>query len=400
MFTLPTATDDAAEPAPAASAELAHAETSPNVVPVSPAPGGPFPAGSGDEALAADPAATVPPAPALLRWLVIAREVTGATLAKAWKDRILGLSAEAAFWQLLSLPPLLLGMLGTLGYVGDWIGPNVIERIERHLLLLSAQVLQPAMVDQIVQPVLSQVLTHGRGGVATVSFVIALWAGSSATSTFVNTITIAYGQRDLRGAVRSRLLALWLYVCALAVGTVAAPLLVLGPGALVRALPEQWRGAASVVVHVTYWPLLGGLVFVALSAFYHLSTPVRLRWRRAVPGAALALALFLLLAYLLQLYIDAVANRLLVFSTLAAPILALFYFYVLALAVLLGAELNATLERRWPRGSKPRPIEVIRGLHGRVIANSTLPRLPRRSAEQATAEPPDALAHSPAGSES
>ena len=32
-----------------------------------------------------------------------------------------------------------------------------------------------------------------------IGFVLALWAGSSATATFVNTITIAYGQRDLRG---------------------------------------------------------------------------------------------------------------------------------------------------------------------------------------------------------
>jgi membrane protein len=306
------------------------------------------------------------PARSVLRRLRVAREVTGATLAKAWEDRILGLSAEAAFWQLLSLPPLMLGLLGMLGYVGDWIGPNLVARIQEHLLRVAAEVLQPATVNQVVAPMLSEVLTHGRGGVATLSFLLALWAGSSATATFVNTITIAYGQRDLRGAIRSRFLALWLYLLALAVGTVAVPLLVLGPDALVRAMPDRWHEAASVAVHVVYWPVMAVVVFVALSAFYHLSTPLRLRWRRAVPGAALALALFLLLSYALQVYISAVASRLLVFSTLAAPILALFYFYVIALAVLLGAELNGTLEQRWPRGSKARPIETIRRIRARV----------------------------------
>ena len=316
----------------------------------------------------AEPAPAASAAPALvLRRLTVVREIAGATLAKAWHDRILGLSAESAFWQLLSLPPLLLGALGLLGYAGDWIGPDLVERIEEHLLLGAGQVLQPALVEQVVAPVLSQVLTHGRGGVATLSFLLALWAGSSATATFVNTITIAYGQRDLRGAIRSRFLALWLYLLALAVGSVAVPLLVLGPGALVEALPERWQSAASLAVHVTYWPVMAVVVFVALSTFYHLATPLRLRWRRAVPGAALALVLFLLLSYLLQLYISAVATRLLLFSTLAAPILALFYFYVIALAVLLGAELNGTLEQRWPRGSKPRPIETIRRLGARVV---------------------------------
>ncbi len=304
--------------------------------------------------------------PGIAHRVRVVRDVIGATLSKAWQDRILGLSAEAAFWQLLSLPPLLLGTLGLLGYVGDWVGPDLMTRVEAHLLRIAGEVLQPALVDQVVAPVLSELLSHGRGGVATISFILALWAGSSATATFVNTITIAYGQRDLRGAIRSRFLALWLYLLALAVGSVALPLLVLGPSALVDALPQRWHSAASVAVHVSYWPVMAVIVFVALSAFYHLSTPLRLRWRRAVPGAALALALFLLLSYALQVYIAAVASRLLVFSTLAAPILALFYFYVLALAVLLGAELNATLEQRWPRGSKPRPIETIRRLRDRA----------------------------------
>src|SRR5215207_8844468 len=340
MFTLPTEAG-AAEPAEAGPATVA--------TPVSAVPA---------------PAAGRPAA--VIRWLRVCREVAGATLAKAWHDRILGLSAESAFWQLLSLPPLLLAALGTLGYAGDWIAPDLVARVQEHLLQVASEVLQPALVDQVVAPMLSELFTHGRGGVATASFLLALWAGSSATATFVNTTTIAYGQRDLRGAVRSRFLALWLYLLALAVGTVAAPLLLLGPDALVGALPEGWHHAASVAVQVAYWPVMAGVVFVALSTFYHLATPVRLRWRRAVPGAALALVLFLLLSYLLQLYISAVATRLLIFSTLAAPILALFYFYVLALAVLLGAELNAALEQRWPRGPKRRPIEAIRYIHARV----------------------------------
>ncbi|MDQ1659446.1 MAG: rane protein [Cryptosporangiaceae bacterium] len=292
--------------------------------------------------------------------LRIARDVAVATARQAWNDRILGLSAEAAFWQLLSLPPLLLGVLGLLGYAGGWAGHAMTSRIENHLLHLAGQALQPAMVDEVVRPMLGEVLQHGRGGVATASFVLALWAGSSATSTFVNTTTIAYGQRDLRGALRSRLFALWIYVCVLTVSMVAGPLLILGPGALVRAVPPRWQDEASGVVHAVYWPVMAVILFAALSAFYHVVTPVRLRWRRAVPGAALALVLFLLLCYLLQLYIAAVADRLLVFSTLAAPILALLYFFVFALTVLLGAELNATLERRWPRGPKARPLEAIR----------------------------------------
>ena len=55
----------------------------------------------------------------------------------------------------------------------------------------------------------------------------------------------------------------------------------------------------------------------------------------------------------LRLYIDFVVGQGFTYGALAAPIGALLFFYMLALAVLLGAELNATIEQTWP--SRPAP---------------------------------------------
>ncbi|MCW2580402.1 MAG: ribonuclease, partial [Blastococcus sp.] len=66
----------------------------------------------------------------LARWPAPVRvplQVLGRTLAKAWHDRILGLSAEAAFWQILSVPPLLIGLLGSLGYLSSFIGAAAVR---------------------------------------------------------------------------------------------------------------------------------------------------------------------------------------------------------------------------------------------------------------------------------
>jgi membrane protein len=292
------------------------------------------------------------------RRAVVAWALLRAAVAKAWEDRILGLSAEAAFWQLVSLTPLLLAGLGALGYLGSVFGPNTVAAVEAWVLRVAANVVAPEVVDDVVRPVVAEVLSRGRPDIVSLGFVIGLWAGSSAMATFVNTITIAYGQRELRGAVRSRLLALRLYLVSLAVGAVVLPLFVVGPDLLLAALPERWQDTAAVAVRITYWPVLALLTFAALSTLYHVVTPVRLRWRRAYPGAVLALVLFALGSYALRLYIETVASRLLVFSALAAPILALLYFYVLAMAVLLGAELNAVLEHRWPAepGTRPRSL--------------------------------------------
>ena len=64
------------------------------------------------------------------------------------------------------------------------------------------------VVADVIHPIIDDVLHGGRADVISLGFVISVWAGSSAMATFVNTITIAYDMRDMRGAVKSRLLAL------------------------------------------------------------------------------------------------------------------------------------------------------------------------------------------------
>lgn len=318
-----------------------------------------------------------------VRWLwsgvVAAAQVCWRALGKAWHDRILGMSAESAFWQLLSLPSLLIALLGLLGYGARWLGDGAVNEIRNWALATAAKVVTPRVVDQVVAPMVSQVLDHHRGEVIGLGSLIALWSGSSATATFVNTITIAYGQRDLRGAVRSRLVALRLYLFTVLAGAVVLPAVVLGPGALDDLFPESWHDAVHDVIHALFWPVLAVIVFTGISTFYHLATPRRLRWRRAFPGAAFALTLFLVISYGLQVYISDIATRMLVYSTLAAPILTLMYFYGLAFAVLLGAEFNAALEERWPRGTKPRPTDWLRRVrrnHQRHVEEAAAEEIP------------------------
>ncbi len=276
------------------------------------------------------------------------------------------MSAESAFWQLLSLPSALIALLGALGYAARWLGPDAVNQIRDWALSTAGKALNPRIVDQVVAPVISEILDHNRTDVIGIGTVIALWSGSSATATFVNTITIAYGQRDLRGAVRSRVVALRLYLFTVLAGVLVLPAVVFGPGALDRVFSGRWHDVISGVVHTLYWPLLGIVVFAGISTFYHLATPVRLRWRRAFPGAAVALMLFLGMSYGLQLYINSIATNLRVYSTLSAPILTLMYFYALAFAVILGAEFNAALEERWPRGTRQRPAQWLRDQAVRV----------------------------------
>ena len=279
--------------------------------------------------------------------------VLGRTIAKAWHDRILGLSGEAAFWQILSVPPLLIGLLGSLGYLADVIGGASVRQIEDQLLDASAQVLTPDVVDSLVRPTLADILGSGRLDVVSLGFLLALWAGSSATATFMNTIVIAYDQRDVRGPIRTRLKALWLFVVGMVMAVLMLPLLVLGREVLVDLLPDDWEATATVLVNAVYWPLVLIGLLLALTSFYHVVLPNRLPWRRHLPGAIFAWAFFLVAALLLRAYIADILTTALPYGALAAPIGALLFCFFFGMAVLLGAELNATVQARWPAPLRP-----------------------------------------------
>jgi membrane protein len=275
-------------------------------------------------------------------------QVLGRTLAKAWHDRILGLSAEAAFWQILSVPPLLIGLLGSLGYLGSFIGVAAVRQIEDELLTAAAQVLTADVVDDLVAPTLSDILGSGRLDVVSLGFLLSLWAGSSATATFMNTIVIAYDQRDVRGPIRTRLKALWLFVVGMVMAVLTLPLLVLGRGVLIGFLPQDWRGTGTVLINALYWPLVLIGLLLALTSFYHVVLPHRLPWHRHLPGSVLAVGFFLVAAQLLRAYVADILITALPYGALAAPIGALLFCFFFGMAVLLGAELNAAIQARWP----------------------------------------------------
>ena len=276
------------------------------------------------------------------------------TAIEFWNDRVLGLAAEAAFWQLLSLPPLLLALLGAVGYVGDALGPDSVARVEASILEATGRVLAPNAVATLVQPAVHDVLEGGRFDVISIGFLLSLWSGSTAMNTYVNTITIAYNLRNCRSALKSRLVALALYFGFIGVGIVVLPALVLGPGLIVALTPADVRSEVTTAVHLAYWPVvvLGSLGLLA--TLYHLAVPVRIRWSRALPGAVLALLIWVAGSVALRAYVGFVVSTSSAYKSLSAPIAVLLFFYVTALAILIGAELNAELDKLAPTESTAR----------------------------------------------
>ncbi|MEU9734390.1 YihY/virulence factor BrkB family protein [Streptomyces sp. NPDC048002] len=257
--------------------------------------------------------------------------------------RILGLAAEAAFFTLLSVPPLLLSMIGLLGYVDDWTGTDTITSLEANLLEASRTVLSDKGVRQIAQPILDDVMKGGRPDVISIGFLFALWSGSRAVNVFIDTITVMYGLDGVRGIVKTRLVAFVLFLVALVIGSIALPLMVAGPDAVLNVLP--W---SETLVQVLYWPVVIVLSIAFLTTLYHVSVPVRSPWIEDVPGALVALGMWVLGSFLLRIYLTNTVEGATIYGSLAAAVAVLLWIGVSAFAVLVGAAVNAAIDRVWP----------------------------------------------------
>ena len=274
--------------------------------------------------------------------LPLARIVLG-TLRISLRYRVTGLASEAGFFALLSLPPLVLGLFGGLGYVGSALGPDAVETVRTSINEYAARFLTEDVIGSTLGPTVDDVLTDGRIDLISVGFLLSLWSGSRALNVFVDTISIMYGQSGIRGIVQTRALSFSLYLLALVLGIVTFPLVLLGPTVLGEILPEPWDVLARL-----YWPLVTLLTVGGLTSLYHISTPQRSPWLRDVPGAAVTLVLWLLASFVVRGVVEASLGGTSIYGPLSAPIVLLIWLYTLAISVLVGAAVNAAIRELWP----------------------------------------------------
>ncbi len=300
-------------------------------------------------------------------WLTNAREVfwrlVVTTVGSCMRHRVTGLAAEAAFFAVVSVPPLIFAMAGAIGYVTESFTPAQVADVKAAVIELSSRALTDSAVDRIIEPTINDVLEGGRFDVISLGFVLALWSGSRALNVFVDTITIMHGLGGHRGIIKTRALSFLLYILAMITGVVSIPLVVAGPGLVRELLPQR-----ADFVMTFYWPTVVVVCICFLATLYHVSVPVRTNWSFNLPGATFALVCWILGSYVLRwvLTVTAADSRS-IYGPLAAPIAVLLWLYIVAIAVLIGAAVNASFDTVFPQKSTTRArLELVHRLRQRM----------------------------------
>ncbi len=250
-------------------------------------------------------------------------------------------------------------MAGAIGFVADRFTADQVADVRQAVIDLSSRALTENAVNQIIVKTIDDVLRPGRFDIVSLGFVLALWSGSRALNVFVDTITIMHGLGGHRGIVKTRALSFLLYLLAMVTGVVSIPLVVAGPSLVADWLPERLDFLMAF-----YWPIVFVVCICFLATLYHVSVPVRTNWSFNLPGATFSLVCWILGSFLLRWFLTATAaDSGSVYGPLAAPIAVLLWLYLLSIAVLIGAAVNAAFDEVFPQKATTRArLELMQRL--------------------------------------
>ena len=252
------------------------------------------------------------------------------------------LASALAYSTFFAIPSILLVVVGTFTLV---VGPDTISS-----LMHQFSGVMPAEATSLLGQSLHRLDRSPSTSVAVtiVGVVLALWAMTSAMTTYMTAVDLAYDRREQRSFVRKRLVALALVLLIGLVFLLVATLLIFGPPleSLVSSHAGGASGAVAWIWWIAEWPILIGGLLVAFSILLDVG-PDRSRPRRRIltPGSVLATAVWLGSSGLFAYYTSSFGSYNKTWGSLAAVIIMLTWLWLAALALLLGAELNAETER-------------------------------------------------------
>ncbi|MGQ0717138.1 MAG: YihY/virulence factor BrkB family protein [Pseudonocardiales bacterium] len=290
------------------------------------------------------------------------REVLGRAMRESQEHNIALLAAGVAFFAFLALFPALIALVTLVGLVAD---PEQITAQVRSLTVGLPQASQQLVFDQLTA------ITQSSGGALTVgliiSLLVALWSASSGTSNLMTAVNLAYDEKEKRGFLKLRAVALLLTLGAVVFLVLTLALIAVVPVVL-AAVPLGPVG--TVLAQVVRWALLFALVVGGLAVLYRMApdrNPAKFRW--VTMGSVVGALLWLAGSAGFSLYVNSFGNYNKTYGALAGVIVLMLWLLLTCYVVLLGAEINSEAERQTAcdtTSGEPRPM----GQRGAVVADN------------------------------
>jgi membrane protein len=278
------------------------------------------------------------------------KDIAKRTAKEVKADQVPLLAAGVAFYVLLALFPAIIAGVSIYGLVAD---PQTVRDQINQL----AQTLSPetaTLIGQQVQQVTSS--AGGALGLATVIGILtALWSASSGMKALITGVNLAYDEAEGRKFVKLRGLSILMTLAAMVVLGVALALIVGFP-----AVPDSWPTVLQWTAAILRFVLLAVLLMAGLAALYRYAPDRdKPKWGWASPGSMAATVLWVLASVGFSVYVNAFGNYNKTYGALAGIIILMFWLYLTAFVVLVGAELNAEMELQTAKDTTAGPEQPL-----------------------------------------
>jgi membrane protein len=273
----------------------------------------------------------MPPSP-----LETIRRLALTVYSELFRTRVFTVAAALAFFFLLAFIPLLVVLASLLAYLPL---PNLFGQL---LLLLSSLVPPDSM--QLVARAMNSLLAPGKGTFIGIGLIGSLWAASGGFSASIDALNIAYDADTSRPWWRDRVQSLVLTLTVGGLFTMSLVTIILGPQ-FGHVLSDFFAVSWSAT---RFWPVLRVVLMFStfvgsINLLYFLGPTVKQRLSATLPGAIFAVCVFFAGSYGLSFYIFHFSGYANGYGALGAVIALMLWLYLVAIAILVGAEINAEL---------------------------------------------------------
>lgn len=267
-------------------------------------------------------------------WLAVGKR----TVAQIGKDRVTSVAGGVTFFALLAMVPALTALVSLYGLFAD---PATIAG---HLDLL--QRFLPAGALDIIRGQVEAISAAPATALSVAGFsalAMAFYSATGGTKALIEALNVAFFKVETRGFIKLNLLAMGF--------TIAGMMLVIGMIGVIAVIPALLRwiplpGGTEWAVTVLRWPLMFAVLLTALAAIYRWGpNKSDLRWQWLSPGALLATAGLGIASILFSWYAANFADFNKTYGSLGAVVGLMMWFWIASIVVMVGAELNAEIER-------------------------------------------------------
>ena len=254
-------------------------------------------------------------------------------------DNLKDWAAALTYYSVLSIFPALLVLISLIDLAGQATIKTLLDNLGQ---------VTPGSVNQILAAAIRNLQqTHASAGVvALVGLAAALWSASSYIAAFMRASNAIYDVPEGRPVWKTLPIRIGITVVVMVLLAVAAVAVVVTGGLADRIGRLLGIGTAAVTAwDIAKWPVLLLVVSFLFALLYWASPNAKQGFRWVTAGGILAVVLWVLVSAAFALYVANFSSYNKTYGSLASVIIFLVWLWLSNIAILLGAELNAELER-------------------------------------------------------